>query len=152
MRKICFMLALVLLILSVSGCSESAEKEWGTTATYDNCILELQNAVTKTNADGESLLYVTAHYTNEQSEPLYAYCSVSVKAFQNDRALEDCSDINEGEKSLITEVKNGNSVSVCYAFALTDDSPVEVLVCTPTAEEKILAKKSYLEDAASSEA
>ena len=50
------------------------------------------------------------------------------------------------EASLIQEVKDGRSISVTYVFVLDDDSPVEVLIGEPTADQTTIGKKLYFEE------
>ena len=141
---------LLVLALSVTGCG--SEKELTNIAEYDGCTLELTGGKVETTDTGETVLRVSATYTNSNSDPLYALCSFGIKAFQNDTEINDLSDINGSEAVLIKEVKNGKSLSVSYVFELTDESPVEVFVCTPTASEENIAKAIYLDsDQSSSE-
>ena len=83
---------------------------------------------------------------NKNVEPLYALSAFAVRAFQNDKELADASDINGDEASLIQEVKDGRSISVTYVFVLDDDSPVEVLIGEPTADQTTIGKKLYFEE------
>lgn len=140
---------LIVFSLSVIGCS--SEKELTNIAEYDGCTLELTGGKVETTDTGKEVLTVSATYTNSNSEPLYALCSFGVKAFQNDTEINDLSDINGSEAVLIKEVKDGNSLSVSYVFELTNESPVEVTVCTPTADEQVIAKVVYLETEATTE-
>lgn len=140
---------LIVFSLSVIGCS--SEKELTNIAEYDGCTLELTSGKVETTDTGKEVLTVSATYTNSNSEPLYALCSFGVKAFQNDTEINDLSDINGSEAVLIKEVKDGNSLSVSYVFELTNESPVEVTVCTPTADEQVIAKVVYLETEATTE-
>lgn len=141
MKRIFSLFCAVLLLLSFAACS--SERPLTSTAEYDNCTLELTDGTFEAAEDGTSLLRVTAAYTNKNAEPLYALSSFSVKAFQNGAEIQDISDINGKEASLIQEVKDGNSLTVSYLFELTDSSDVEVLVCAPTADADTLAKVTY---------
>lgn len=134
---------LIVFSLSVIGCS--SEKELTNIAEYDGCTLELTGGKVETTDTGKEVFRVSAMYTNSNSEPLYALCSFGVKAFQNDTEINDLSDINGSEAVLIKEVKDGKSLSVSYVFELTNESPVEITVCTPTADEQVIAKVVYLE-------
>lgn len=138
----------VLLAVAVTGCS--GEKELTNIAEYEGCSLELTGGKVETTDTGKQVLRVSATYTNSNTEPLYALCSFDVKAFQNDTEINDLSDINGNEAVLIKEVKNGKSLSVSYVFEITDESPVEILVCTPTASEETIAKAIYLDTEQSS--
>ena len=140
---------LIVFALSVTGCS--SEKELTNIAEYDGCTLELTGGKVETTDTGKEVLRVSATYTNSNSDPLYALCSFGVKAFQNDTEINDLSDINGEEAVLIQEVKDGKSLSVSYVFELTNESPVEITVCSPTADEQIIAKVVYLEAGTKSE-
>lgn len=156
MRKYLNILCLALVVvMCMSGCvvdsspsdetnaQISPNTELTNIAVYEDMQLELRDANTYTTDDGKTMLKIHAIYTNNSAEPLYALCSFVVKAFQNDLAITDSSDINGDEATLIQEVKNGQLVEVDYVFELTDDSEVEVLVCEPTAEQKIIGKQTY---------
>ena len=75
---------------------------------------------------------------------MYLSESFAIKAFQNDKELEDITDVKEssdvGDSAQnIIEVKYGASVNGSYVFKLTDDSEVQVHVCTLTVDENVLA-------------
>lgn len=133
----------VVLVFAITGCS--SEKELTNVAEYDGCTLELTGGKVETTDTGKAVLRVSATYTNGNSDPLYALCSFGVKAFQNDTEINDLSDINGSEAVLVKAVKNGKSLSVSYVFELNNESPVEITVCTPTADEQVIAKVVYLE-------
>ena len=88
---------------------------------------------------------VNATFTNNSDEPLYAMSLFAVRAFQNDKEITDVSDINGADASLIKEVKDGASVEVSYQFKLDDDSPVEVLIGEPTADQDTIGKQTYFD-------
>lgn len=147
--KVALMVAcFALLVISLTGCSGG--KEPTNIADYEDCTLELTGGMVETTDTGKQVLRVSATYTNNKSEPLYALCSFGVKAFQNDTEINNLSDINGNEAVLVEEIKNGKSLSVSYVFEITDESPVEVLVCTPTASEETIAKAIYLDPEQSS--
>lgn len=137
------------LAISLTGCSSEQEtttsKELTNIAEYDGSSLELTGGEVETTDDGVEVLRISATYTNNNSEPQYASSAFAVKAFQNDTEINDVSDINGNEATLIQEVKNGKSLSVSYVFELTDESKVEVYVCTPTADEEKIAEAVYLD-------
>ena len=139
MKKI---IPLLLLILVLTGCG--AEKEITNVADYEGCVLELTDAEKFVNDEGVSLVRVHAVYTNNNADPLYAMCSFAVRGFQNDTELNDYSDINGSEESLTREIKNGKSLEVSFVFELQDDSQVEILVGTPTADMETVGKAIYL--------
>lgn len=134
----------VALTVIMSACGVSAPKELTNVAEYEDCVLSLEQASTDTLDSGEKVVKVVATYTNNGSEPLYAYCSFAVRAFQHDKQIEEISNINGDESSLIQEIKNGSSISVTYVFKLVDESEVEVLVGEPTADQTTIAKQTYL--------
>lgn len=134
----------VALSVIMSACGASATKELTNVAEYEDCVLSLEQASTGTLESGEKVVKVVATYTNNGSEPLYAYCSFAVRAFQHDKQIEEISNINGDESSLIQEIKNGSSISVTYVFKLVDESEVEVLVGEPTADQTTIAQQIYL--------
>ncbi|MCD8342383.1 MAG: DUF5067 domain-containing protein [Clostridiales bacterium] len=154
MRKFLSLFLSLFLVLSLSACGtddsgqssgsssagSEAEPATGTVAEYDDTVTELLDA-----EFDEGTIRVYVEYTNNGSEGMYQYESFSVKAFQNDAELADISDINDDESSanLIVEVKDGASIECSYVFELTDDADVEVRIYTPTADEELLATKTY---------
>jgi len=138
----------VSLAVSLTACG--GEKELTNSAEYEGSSIELTGSEVETTETGKEVLRVSASYTNSNSEPQYALSAFAVKAFQNDTEINDLSDINGSEAALIQEVKNGKSLSISYVFELTDESPVEVFVCTPTASEEHIAKAVYLDTEQSS--
>lgn len=138
LRLLLLILALPMLFFTACG-DTSSTQELTNTAEYEDTVLTLGES--SVNAE-DNTITVKATFTNNSEEPIYALSAFSVKAFQNDKELENVSDINDGEAALIQEVKNGESQEVSYVFALDTDlsSPVEVYVCSPTADEEQLAK------------
>lgn len=143
MKKILTILCLLVLIPTLAGCG-SSEAELTNLATYEDYTLQLDFAEFVANAEGNNYIKVNATYTNNSSEPQYALSCFAVKAFQNNVEITDVSDINGDQNSLIQEVKDGASLSVTYLFELTDESDIEVLVGEPTAEQKTIAKETFL--------
>lgn len=139
---------LMSLAVSLTGCV--GEKELTNRAEYEGSSIELTGGEIETTDTGKAVLKVSATYTNSNSKPQYVLSAFAVKAFQNDTEINDLSDINGSEVALIQEVENGKSLSVSYVFELTDESPVEVFVCTPTASEEHIAKAVYLDTEQSS--
>lgn len=142
MKKSIVVLLLVALCLCLVACSET-KKEITNLAEYEGCVLELGEAETFVNDEGKTMLRVSAAYTNNNKDPLYALCSFAVRAFQNDVEINDCSDINGEEEALIREIKNGQSLQVYFVFELTDESGVEVLIGTPTADMETIGRAFY---------
>ena len=132
----------LVIVLTFAGCS-APEKELTQTAEFDDCIMEILDATKVTDDTGANYAQVKTKYTNNSETPLYAYCSFKVTAFQNNQALEDCSDVNGEQSDLIKEIKGGESLNVTYLFKLTDESKIEVFVCSPTADEQQLAKAVF---------
>lgn len=144
-RFLAFVMCLV-MVLALAACGNENggdKKELTSVGEYDECVLELGDATVITNDNGEKLVKVSARYSNNGAEPLYAYCSFAIRAFQNDVQLEEVSDINGDEASLIKEAKNGASVEVTYLFKLKVDGAVEVLIGEPTADQTTVGKKVY---------
>ena len=143
-RKYLVTALVIAFTFSLCACGDTSPKELTNVGEYEDCILSLDSATTEILDSGENVIKVTATYTNNANDPLYAYCSFGVKAFQNDIQLDEVSDINGDEADLIREIKNGQSISVTYVFKLSDDSEVEVLVCEPTADSTTIAKQIFL--------
>lgn len=152
--KTCLCIAAVsgLAACSSGGSNTDTTKESAASATkpadtsvavYEKTKLELKDASKTTLDDGTKAILVNATFTNDGSDGIYAMSAFAVNAFQNDTQIEDASDINGDQASLTTEVKNGKSIDVQYCFKLSDDSPVEVDVCEPTADQNKLVEKTY---------
>lgn len=144
MRKIVAILGALMMVFALASCESAPSTELTNVGSFEDFTLELGTAEI-TNIDGRQALRVHAVYTNNSQDPYYASSCFAVRAFQNDKELEDYSDINGDEAALIREIKNGASLDVAYVFILEDESPVEVLVGEPTAEQKTIAKANYLE-------
>lgn len=144
MKKLVTILLMFVMILELNACGTSSEKEEITNvAKYEDCVLTLEDATIETTDTGEKVIKVGATYTNNSSEPLYAYCSFAVRAFQGDVEIDEVSDINGNEASLIKEIKNGETINVSYVFKVKDDSKVEVLIGEPTADQITIGRKEY---------
>lgn len=147
MKKLITLLLAMVMIFTGTACgSTETQKQLTNTAEYDNSILELEEANIVTTDNGDKVVKVEATYTNKNAEPLYALSAFAVRAFQNDKELTDTSDINGDEASLIQEVKDGQCVSVNYAFILDDDSEVEILIGEPTADQTTIGQKTYFKE------
>lgn len=143
MKKIMIFLCAAVLAVSLTACGGEATKEITNIAEYDECLLELQDAEVFTNEEGNQRVRVNAVYTNNGEDPLYAFCSFAVRAFQNDIELDEYSDINGGEAELIREVKNGQSLNVSFVFDYPQEGEIEVLVGTPTADMETVGRQVY---------
>ena len=117
-------------------------------AVYEDYTATLTGAEFFTANDGGQMIRVNVEYTNNGADGMYMLESFIVKAFQNDTELADRTDINDDELSitLIQEVKDGQTIAGSYVFELADSSPVEVRLCTPTADEELLAVKEFSDD------
>ncbi len=146
MRKFTSVCCVVLMVLLTVGCGK-VEKEITNIAVFEDCHLELKEATTYTSDEGQNMIRVSAIYTNNSTEPLYAACCFSVRAFQNDIQLADCSNINGNEAALIQEIKDGQSLEVYYVFELPEESEVEILIGTPTADQETIGKQTYFSTA-----
>ena len=100
--KVAYIVATMLLIVSLSGCgTESQESpELTNTGVYDGYTLTLESATPETDDSGKQLIRVNATYKNDNSNPAYAYSCFSVRAFQNGQELTEISDINGSESEL----------------------------------------------------
>lgn len=131
---------MLICLMLLSGCA--AETPIGTVAVYEEYQAELLDAVFFTDDDGKRMITVNMRYTNKGVDAMYLLESFVVRAYQAETSLTDCTDINE-EVSLIQEVKDGASIEAGYTFELTTKDNILVNVCTPTAEEQVLAEKEY---------
>lgn len=147
MKKIILSVAACLVLLS--GCGSTPKTvEIDNVAVYEDYMATLTDAEYFTADDGGQMIRVYVEYTNNGADGLYILESFIVKAFQNDTELANRTDINDDEKSvtLIQEVKDGQTIVGSYVFELTDSGLVEVRLCTPTADEELLAMKEYSDD------
>ena len=137
-------LSLICGILILTGCSAGAEppKEITDTAVYEQTEAVIEEAVTDTE-NGTIRIYFT--FKNNGSVGMYMYESFAVRAFQDDVQLTEVTDINDDPESasVLTEVKDGESIRCSYVFQLNSASSVEVRICTPTADEELLAQKIF---------
>lgn len=144
MRKLAVFFTITVMMFVLTSCGSSVdETQYTNKAEYEKSILELGEANIITKDSGENVVVVEAIYTNNDSEPLYALSAFAVRAFQNDIQLIDVSDINGDEASLVQEVRDGQSISVTYVFLLEDNSPIELLIGEPTAEQTTIGKQIY---------
>lgn len=145
MKKFITYFCILTLTLSLIGCDDKKQEVLTNHATYEGYELILSDAVIKKLEDGTDIVKVEAKYINSNEEPQYAYSSFVVKAYQNDKELEDISDVNGEQETLIQEVNNETEIVVSYIFKLEDESPVKVLIGEPTAEQIIIGSKTYFE-------
>lgn len=141
MKRIIAVFLSFMFCVTLSACA--GEQVLTNTGEFENMSLTLTDAEIFVTDAGMRMLKVTADYTNQNEDPYYALCSFVVKAFQEDKELTDCSDINGNEAALIQEVKNGQAIQVSYVFSLSDESQVELYICAPTANQEILGKWVY---------
>ena len=144
MKKMITVLCTLILAVSLVGCAEEAPpKEITNTAEYEDFVLVLGEAEKFTDDTGMNMVRVNATYTNNSQDPYYAASCFAVRAFQNDKELDEYTNVNGEEDNLAREIKNGETIEVSYCFALTDDSEVEILIGTPTADMETIGKQVY---------
>ena len=159
MKKIVSVLMVAAMMLVLASCggqgaestpetAQTSETAITNIAIYEDTQAEILDAEFYETEDGASVVRVNFKYTNNSEDGLYMLESFVVHAFQNDAQLDDLTDINEEREvgnsaELIREVKNGESMEGSYVFQLSDDSDVEVRICTPTADEELLAQKVF---------
>ncbi len=158
MKKVLSIITSVILVFVIGACgsqestsqaitetAQSTETSITDVAVYEDTQAKIQDAEFFETEDGESAIRVNFEYTNNTDKGLYMLESFIVRAYQNNKGLDDLTNINDDSDSaeLIREVKDGASVKGSYVFRLSDDSDVEVRVCTPTAEEELLAQKIF---------
>ena len=144
------MTAFLMMGLAACGATDNAgtQKEITDVAVYEDTQANILSADFYDLEDGTSVVRVHFKFTNNQADGLYMYECFAVRAFQNDTQLDDLTNVNEDAETgdsaeLIREVKDGASLEGSYVFKLADDSNVEIRVCTPTADEELLAKKIF---------
>lgn len=133
----------LVLVIFMAGCGSEPQKEITNVAEYEGCILELTDAEMFTDGQGTPMVRVDAVYTNNNEDPLYAACSFAVRAFQNDVELDMYTNVEGIDDTITTEVKNGSSIEVSFVFATQNNSSVEVLVGTPTADMETIGRAIY---------
>lgn len=144
------MMAFMMIGLTACGAADNAgtQKEITDVAVYEDTQANILSADFYDLEDGTPAVRVHFKFTNNQADGLYMYECFAVRAFQNDTQLDDLTNVNEDAETgdsaeLIREVKNGASLEGSYVFKLADDSDVEIRVCTPTADEELLAQKIF---------
>jgi len=151
MKKVFAILIMLTMVLVFTACGSEGEaepeQEITNIAVYEDTQAEIMDAEFYDTDDGTHAVRVNFKFTNNTDEGLYMSECFSVHAFQNDTELNDITDINEdpaegNSAELIREVKGGESLECSYVFECSDDSDVEVRVCTPTADEELLAQKT----------
>ncbi len=144
MKKIIITLCALILTLSLVGCTEETPpKELTNTAEYEDFVLVLGDAEKFTDDTGMNMVRVSATYTNNSQDPYYAASCFAVRAFQNDKELDEYTNVNGEEDNLAREIKNGETIEVSYCFALADDSEIEILIGTPTADMDTIGRQVY---------
>lgn len=143
MKKIITFLFMLTFVFSLVGCAEETPKELTNTAVFEDFVLVLGNAEKITDDTGVNMVRVKATYTNNSQDPYYAASCFAVRAFQNDKELDEYTNVNGEEDNLAREIKNGETIEVFYHFALADDSQVEILIGTPTADEETIGRQVY---------
>lgn len=111
-------------------------------AAFDEYTAKIDGV--KLHADGT--LSVDFTFTNLGTTAMYMYESFAVSAVQDGKTLRDVTDINDGsagEKAVLTEVKNGESVLCTYTFEGASKGDVMIDICEPTAEQTLLIEHIY---------
>lgn len=144
MKRLLLILTVALLLTGCSVPVADQATEITNTAVYEQTEATIDNAEFY-DVDGVQVVRLHFTYTNKGSDGMYMLESFVVRAFQDDKELTDLTDINDDPDSakLIVEVKDGEIIECSYVFQMTSDSDVEVRVCTPTADEKLLAKRVF---------
>mgnify|MGYP002626596966 FL=1 len=152
MKRVIAIIMTVFMMIGLAACGAAdnteQQKEITDIAVYDDTQADILTADFYDLEDGTPVVRVHFKFTNNQADGLYMYECFAVRAFQNDTQLDDITNINEDSETgdsaeLIREVKNGASLEGSYVFKLADDSDVELRVCTPTADEDLLAQKIF---------
>lgn len=152
MKKLFVVFLAMVMALSLAACgagtSPETTKEITDVAVFEETEADILDAVFFTTEDGTAAVRVNFKFTNNSADGLYMFECFSVHAFQNNVELNSITNINEepdegNSAELIREVKDGASTEGGYVFALSDDSEVEIRVCTPTADEILLAQKVF---------
>lgn len=139
MKKIVTFLVACLMLLSACG---AEPVEITTVANYQEYQAELLEAEFFTANDGKNMVRVSVRFTNGENEGRYLLESFAVNAFQADKELDNYTDINEDD-TIIRTITKGQSITSAYVFEVNDDSPITVQLCTPTADEVLLAEREY---------
>lgn len=111
-------------------------------AAFDEYTAKIESV--KLHADGT--LSVGFTFTNLGTTAMYMYESFAVSAMQDGKTLRDVTDINDGsagEKAVLTEVKNGESVLCTYTFEGASKGDVMIDICEPTADQTLLIGHLY---------
>lgn len=152
MKKVIAIIMTVFMMIGLAACGATdnteQQKEITDIAVYDDTQADILTAEFYDLENGTPVVRVHFKFTNNQADGLYMYECFAVRAFQNDTQLDDITNVNEDSETgnsaeLIREVKNGASLEGSYVFKLVDDSDVELRVCTPTADEDLLAQKIF---------
>lgn len=152
MNKMIAIIMTVFMMIGLTACSAAdntgTHKEITDVAVYEDTQANILSADFYDLEDGTSVVRVHFKFTNNQADGLYMYECFSVRAFQNNTQLDDLTNVNEDAEigdsaELIREIKNGTSLEGSYVFKLANGSDVEIRVCTPTADEELLAQKIF---------
>lgn len=111
-------------------------------AAFDEYTAKIEDV--KLHADGT--LSVDFTFTNLGTTAMYMYESFAVSAMQDGTSLRDVTDINDGsagEKAVLTEVKNGESVLCTYTFEGASKGDIMIDICEPTADQTLLIEHIY---------
>lgn len=111
-------------------------------AIFDECTARID----KVSLAADGRLRVQFTFTNLGTSSMYMYESFSVSVMQGGNTLKDVTDINNGpaqEKAVLTQVKDGQSVSCTYVFEGASKGQVMIDICEPTADQALLIEHMY---------
>lgn len=133
------LLLLIMIIGALSGGLDGDPND--AHAEYGDCTVEITGGRFLSNYEGIPAVSVAFAYRNDSADPLYLLESFSIHAYQDGVELDYISlnDGSEAAQNTITAVKDGAGLQCVMVFAVNSGSPVEVRVCTPTADAAQLA-------------
>ena len=153
MKKIVALILSIVMMLGLVACGSTENNETSqngqeqteitNVAKYEGTVLELLEATVVGDDYGRYYVQVKANFTNENEDDTYALSSFGVFAFQDSVELENVSDINGTEETLVKSVKDGASIEVQYLFSIEKSGTVEIVVKAPTADEIVVGKQTY---------
>ena len=156
MKRVMAILLTTVIIAILTACSSGgaapAEPVKEGVAVYDKTQIEILDAEFTdkykdiNDAEGIPAIMVRFHFKNDGTEPLYAFESFGIDAYQDGIELDFISlndNVHEEAHNVIRGVKDGAELDFMMAFATKSDSPVEVRITEPTAEAKELLTETF---------
>lgn len=125
------------------GCEASVDQNpKDKRAEYENCTAEISSAALIPNYEGSQAIRIAFSFQNNGADAQYLLESFDIRAYQDDTELEYVSlnDQSEQAQNTIKAVKDGGQVECVMVFSMIQEGPVEVKICTPTADQKQLAQ------------